>query len=69
MPNKIFLVNLNDNERQSLDEMTRKETLRARQFKRAMSLLKADESMTDPQIEAVIDVPRPIVKLICKRFV
>jgi transposase len=69
MPNKIYLVNLNDNERQSLDEMTRKGTLRARQFKRAMILLKADESMTDPQIVAAINVSRPTVERIRKRFV
>ena len=69
MANKIYLVNLNDNERQSLDEMTRKGTLRARQFKRAMILLKADEGMTDPQIVTAINVSRPTVERIRKRFV
>lgn len=69
MSNKIYLVNLNDNERQSLDELTRKGKLRARQFKRAMILLKADEGMADPQIVAAMNVSRPTVERIRKRFV
>jgi transposase len=69
MPKKKYLVNLNDDEREELEEMTRKGTLKARQFKRAMILLKADEGLTDPQIMAAIDVSRPTVERIRKRFV
>jgi transposase len=49
--------------------MTRKGKIRARKFKRAMILLKADEGLTDAQIMAAIDVSRPTVERIRKRFV
>jgi len=38
-------------------------------MKRAMILLKADEGMTDPQIMAALNVSRPTVERIRKRFV
>ena len=38
-------------------------------MKRAMILLKADEGMTDPQIMAALNVSRPCVERIRKRFV
>jgi len=69
MPQKKYLIDLSADERQTLKEMTRKGTLKARQFKRAMILLKADEGMSDPQIMAAIDVSRPTVERIRKRFV
>lgn len=69
MPRKKYLINLSDQERQSLVEMTRKGTVRARKFKRAMILLKADEGMSDPQIMAALNVSRPCVERIRKRFV
>jgi transposase len=49
--------------------MTRKGTLRARKFKRAMILLKADEGLSDPQIMAALNVSRPCVERTRKRFV
>ena len=49
--------------------MTRKGTLKARQFKRAMILLKADEGLSDPQIMSALNVSRPCVERIRKRFV
>ena len=69
MPRKKYLINLSDEERASLLEMTRKGTLKARKFKRAMILLKADEGLSDPQIMAAINVSRPCVERIRQRFV
>jgi transposase len=69
MPRKKYLINLSDEERASLVEMTRKGTLKARKFKRAMILLKADEGLSDPQIMAALNVSRPCVERIRKRFV
>jgi len=40
-----------------------------RKFKRAMILLKADEGLSDPQITAALNVSRPCVERIRKRFV
>jgi transposase len=69
MPRKKHLINLSDEERTSLVEMTRKGTLTARKFKRAMILLKADEGLSDPQIMSALNVSRPCVERIRKRFV
>jgi len=69
MPWKKYLINLSDEERQALLEMTRKGKIKARQFKRAMILLKADEGLTDQQIMAALNVSRPCVERIRKRFV
>src|SRR5512143_1228296 len=69
MPWKKYVINLSDEERQRLLEMTRKGTLKARQFKRAMILLKADEGLTDEQIVAALNVSRPCVERIRKRYV
>jgi transposase len=69
MPRKKYLINLSGEERERLLEMTRKGSLKARQFKRAMILLKADEGLSDPQIIAALNVSRPCVERIRKRFV
>ena len=69
MPRKKYHINLVDEERQALLEMTHKGMLKARQFKRAMILLKADEGLSDPQIMAALNVSRPCVERIRKRFV
>ena len=69
MPKKTYVINLSDEERAKLQEMTHKGTLKVRQFKRAMILLKADEGMSDPQIMTAIQVSRPCVERIRKRFV
>jgi len=68
MARKKYLINLTEEERQKLFEMTRKGKLKARQFKRAMILLKADEGLTDPQIVMALNVSRPCVERIRKRF-
>lgn len=69
MPRKKYLINLSREDRDNLEEMTRKGTIKARKFKRAMIILKADEGLSDPQIMAVLDVSRPTVERIRKRFV
>jgi transposase len=69
MPQKKYLINLSDAEREMLEQRTRKGSLNARQFKRAMILLKADEGFSDPQIMAALNVSRPCVERIRKRFV
>jgi len=69
MPWKKYIINLTDEERQNLLDMTRKGEIKARKFKRAMILLKADEGLSDPQIMAALNVSRPCVERIRKRFV
>ena len=69
MPRKMYLINLSDDDREKLEQMTRKGSLKARQFKRAMILLKANEGLSDPQIMAALNVSRPCVERIRKRFV
>jgi transposase len=69
MPRKKYLINLSDEDRDTLLQMTHKGTLKARKFKRAMILLKADEGLSDPQIMAALNVSRPCVERIRKRFI
>ena len=69
MPRKRYIINLTEEERERLEDMTRKGTLKARKFKRAMILLKADEGLTDPQIMTALNVSRLCVERIRKRFV
>ena len=69
MPKKLYFINLNEEERQVLLEMTCKGKIKARQMKRAMILLKANEGCTDSQIMAALNVSRPCVERIRKRFV
>jgi transposase len=69
MPRKKYHVNLSIEERRELEKMTRKGEIKARKFKRAMILLKADEGLTDKEIMAAVDTSRPTVERIRKRFV
>lgn len=69
MARKKYLINLSDEERQYLTELTSKGEIKVRKFKRAMILLKAEEGFTDPQIMAALNVSRPCVERIRKRFV
>jgi len=66
---KIYVVKLSEEERQELLDLTRKGEVKARKMKRAMILLKADEGFTDPEIMAAVNVSRPTVERIRKRFV
>jgi transposase len=69
MARKKYLINFSDEERQYLTELTSKGEIKVRKFKRAMILLKAEEGFTDPQIMAALNVSRPCVERIRKRFV
>jgi transposase len=69
MPSKKYFINLSDEDRENLLQMTRKGTLKVRKFKRAMILLKANEGLSDPQIMAALNISRPCVERIRKRFV
>jgi transposase len=69
MPRKKYHINLSNEERQQLSELTNKGTVKARQLKRALVLLKANEGLTDEKIMAAINVSRPCVERIRKRFV
>jgi len=69
MPRKKYIINLSDEERTDLEHLTHKGTIKARQFKRVMILLKADEGLSDPEIMAALDVSRPTVERTRRRFV
>lgn len=69
MPKKLYHINLNEEEHQTLLEMTHKGKIKVRQMKRAMILLKANEGYPDSQIMTAIDISRPCVERIRKRFV
>jgi transposase len=69
MPRKKYIVTLKKEESAQLREMTCKGELKARKFKRAMILLKANEGLSDPQIMAAVNVSRPTVERIRKRYV
>ena len=60
---------LSEEEQQQLDDLTRKGKAKAREFKRAMILLKVNDGLTDPQIMAALNVSRPCVERIRKRYV
>jgi len=69
MARKKYLITLSEEEQQKLLELTRKGKAKAREFKRAMILLMANEGFTDPQIMAALNVSRPCVERIRKRYV
>ena len=69
MPKKLYLVTLTEEEQKELNEMTRKGEISARKFKRAMILLKANEGLSDPKIMEAVQVSRPTVERIRKRYV
>ncbi len=69
MVKKKYRVTLSEEEQQQLDALTRKGKAKAREFKRAMILLKANEGLSDPQIMAALNVSRPCVERIRKRYV
>jgi transposase len=52
-----------------LEDKTRIGTVKVRQCKRAMILLKANKGMSDPEIMITVDVSRPTVERIRKRYV
>ncbi|MFC2052899.1 helix-turn-helix domain-containing protein [Chloroflexota bacterium] len=68
MPRKKYIINLEDNERQTLVDMTNKGTIKARKYKRAMILFKANESLRNPQIMVAVGVSRSAVERIRKSY-
>ncbi len=69
MARKKYRITLSDEEERQLNDLTSKGQAKAREFKRAMILLKANEGLTDPQIMAALNVSRPCVERIRKRYV
>lgn len=69
MPKKKYIIDLTEDEKAELQGLTSKGKLGARKLKRALILLKADDGYTDAQIVAALNVSRPTVERIRKRFV
>jgi transposase len=66
---KLYVVKLTESERGDLHRLTRRGKAGARQIKRALVLLRADEGATDEQIAAGVGVGSATVERIRKRFV
>jgi transposase len=69
MPNKKYIVDLTEAERNELLALTNKGTVRARKMKRAQILLQAESGLTDAAIVAALRVSRPCVERVRQRFV
>lgn len=69
MPIKKYHVNLKEKELEELENLTNKGTEKIRKYKRAMILLKANQGKTDTRIMEEVEVSRPTVERIRKRFV
>jgi transposase len=66
---KLYAITLSKEEKQQLLDLTHKGHIKARQMKRAMILLEANNGMSDPQIMSALNVSRPCVERLRKRFV
>ena len=66
---KIYIVELLDDQRRRLQDLTTSGTCRARMLKRAHILLHADAGATDAQIARAVHVGRSTVERIRRRFV
>ncbi len=69
MPKKKYIVTLSEEEKKELTNLTHKVTASVRKIKRAMILLKADAGQSDPEIMAAVEVSRPCVERLRKRYV
>jgi len=69
MPQKLYVVDLDDDERAQLLELVKKGKISARKLNRAHILLRADEGATDAEIATSLHVGRATVERIRKRFV
>ncbi len=69
MPKKLYLISLTHEERNNLFAITSKGKFKARQINRAMILLNANEGLSDPQIMTDLNVGRPCIESIRKRYV
>ena len=66
---KIYIIDLNDEEKEQLLELTSRGQAPARKLKRAQILLLADEGKKDETIVEMLHVGRATVERIRKRFV
>lgn len=69
MPAKKYIVNLTDDERKDLEELTRKGNHSVRKVRRAQVLLKADEGWKDREIIEALNSCRSMVERTRRRFV
>ena len=69
MPKKKYLVDLSDDERQSLLKLLHSGKHSSRKLTRARILLQADEGFTDEQIAHTLKVGRVTVERLRQRFV
>ena len=69
MPKIKYVVDLNEQEREHLLEVTRHGKSSARKIKRAHMLLKATQGLSDEQIAQAVDTSRATVFRTRKRFV
>ena len=68
IPKKRYIVNLTSEEREELLKLTSKGEIKARKMRRAQILLKADEGLKDREIMEALNVSRPTVERIRKRY-
>src|SRR3990170_6952101 len=66
---KKYIVTLPDTERQTLKALTSTGRGAARRLAHARILLKADQGLTDEAIAEAVEVSRPTVERVRKRFV
>jgi transposase len=69
MPRKVYVVELTQEEKAELLELTRKGKVSARKLKRANILLQADKGKTDEEIADNLEVGRATVQRTRKKFV
>lgn len=69
MTNKIYVVDLNEEERAFLTDFINRGERSARKLKRAHILLLADEGKTDSEIAAALHTSTPTVQRTRQRFV
>jgi transposase len=69
MPKKKYIVDLSTDEREQLQQLTRRGKTSARKLTRARVLLKAADGFTDEDIVAALNVGIATVERIRKRFV
>jgi len=65
---KVHVVELTDEERETLRALTRKGKAQARRLRRAQVLLLADQGQTDEAIRAALSVSLPMIYRLRQRF-
>ena len=68
MPKKLYEVNLSNEQRQELEDLTSKGEVQVRVYKRACILLLADEGYKDAEITERVGVSRTTVSRIRQRY-